>query len=181
MNESAPDNQRYPTGPFQRPEKFKKGETKRFIRELDRFPKRLKDAVKSLSPEQLDTPYRDGGWTVRQVIHHLADSHMNAFCRLRLALTEENPTIKPYDQDRWAQLVDSRTADIKFSLNLLAALHKRWTLLLKTLEKEEFIRTFHHPEEGRDMPLYESTALYAWHSYHHLAHITGLKERKGWA
>jgi len=181
MNESAPDSMRYPIGKFERPEKFRKGDTKRFIREIDRFPKRLKDAVKTLSPEQLDTPYRDGGWTVRQLVNHCADSHMNAFCRFRLALTEDNPTIKAYDQDKWGQLIDSRTADVKFSLNILASLHKRWTLLMKSFEKEDFLKTFRHPEEGRDIPLFEAIALYGWHCNHHLAHVTSLKSRKGWA
>ena len=180
MNDLTQDSLRYPTGKYERPEKFRKGETKRFIREIEKFPKRLKDAVKSLSPEQLDMPYREDGWTVRQVVNHCADSHINAYCRLRLALTESNPTIKAYDQDQWAQLVDAKTADIKFSLNMLAALHKRWGMLMRTLEKDDLLKTFHHPEEGRDMPVYELIALYAWHSNHHLAHITELKKRNNW-
>ncbi len=180
MNEMTTDTIRYPIGKFTRPEKFRKGETKRFIREIERFPKRMKDTVKTLSPEQLDTAYRESGWTLRQVIHHCADSHMNAFSRMRKAITEDNPTIMAYDQDQWANLQDSRSADIKFSLNILWNLHKRWGMWMRTFDKPEFLRTYHHPEQGRDVPVYEVIALYAWHCNHHLAHVTGHKERSGW-
>lgn len=174
------ENLRYPVGKFTRPEKIKKSEVKRWIKEIDKLPKRLKDAVKTLTEEQLNTVYRDGGWTVRQVIHHVADSHMNAYIRMRLALTEENPQIKPYKEDRWGELIDSKTADIKFSLNLLAGLHKRWIMLLKSLQKEDYKKTFFHPDQQRNITLEEIIGLYAWHSNHHLSHITELKKRKGW-
>ncbi len=180
MGEQESDSLRYPTGQFIRPEKFYKGETKRNIREIDKFPKRLKDSVKSLSDEQLETAYRDGGWTLRQVVNHCADSHLNAYCRIKLALTESNPLIKTYNEKLWAELVDGKTADIRFSLNMLASLHKRWVMLLKSLEKEDLHKTFHHPEQNRNIPIYELIALYAWHCNHHLAHITQLKQRKGW-
>ena len=171
---------KYPTGKYIVPEKIKKSQVKKWIREIDKLPKRLKDEVKNLSDEQLNTPYREGGWTVRQVIHHLADSHINSYCRFRLALTEENPSIKPYDEAKWAELPDGKNAPIKYSLDLLRNLHKRWTMLLKTLDKEQLKKTFYHPEKNRNVPLDETIGLYSWHCNHHLAHITELKKKIGW-
>ncbi len=171
---------RYPIGKFTAPDKFRKGEIKRQIKEIDKLPKRLKDAVKNLSAQQLDTPYRDGGWTIRQVVHHLADSHINSYCRFRFALTEANPTILPYLEAQWAELPDAKSGDIKLSLDLLKNLHKRWIILLKLLTKEDLHRTFFHPQKNRAQPLFEVIALYAWHSNHHLAHITVLKKRRNW-
>lgn len=171
---------KYPTGKYISPEKIKKSEVKRWIREIDKLPKRLKDAVKNLTEEQLDTPYRDGGWTVRQVIHHLADSHLNSQARFRLALTEDNPTIKPYLESKWAELSDAKTAPVKYSLDLLRNLHKRWVMLLKTLDKDQLKRTFFHPEHQKNVSLEATIGLYAWHCNHHLAHITELKKRKNW-
>ncbi|HLI30711.1 MAG TPA: putative metal-dependent hydrolase, partial [Terriglobia bacterium] len=146
---------------------------------IEEVPARLRAAVKGLSDAQLDTPYREGGWTVRQVVHHLADSHMNSYVRFRLALTESEPTIKTYDQTRWAELRDARTAPVEPSLALLESLHKRWVLLLKSLEAADFSRTFRHPDRGT-MTLDQNLALYAWHGRHHVAHITSLRERMGW-
>lgn len=174
------DQLRYPIGKYNAPQKIKKSEVKRWIKEIDKLPKKLKDAVKNLSDEQLDTPYRQGGWTIRQVIHHLADSHMNSYTRLKLALTEENPTIKPYEQAKWAELTDGKTLPIKFSVDLLKNLHKRWVTILKTLDKDQLKRTFFHPDKQRNIPLDEFIGLYAWHSNHHLAHIENLKKTKGW-
>ena len=132
-----------------------------------------------LSPEQLDTPYRPEGWTVRQVVHHVPESHMNAYVRFKLALTEDHPTIKPYDEDAWAKLPDVAITPIEVSLQLLAALHSRWVDLLRSMQPSDFARTLFHPERGL-LTLDQMLAMYAWHSAHHLAHITSLRERMGW-
>jgi hypothetical protein len=139
----------------------------------------MRAAVSGLSTAQLDTPYRDGGWTVRQVVHHVPDSHMNAYTRFRLALTESEPTIKPYDQEAWANLADSRTAPVEWSLALLEALHRRWAAMLESLADEDFSRRFRHPEIGV-VTLGEVLGMYSWHGRHHVAHITGLRGRMGW-
>lgn len=135
--------------------------------------------VAGLNDQQLDTPYRPGGWTVRQLAHHVPDSHLNSYVRFRLALTEDEPTIKPYYEDRWAELPDARTAPIHTSLALLGSLHERWVLLLRSMAPEQFARTFRHPELGL-MTLDKNLALYAWHGQHHVAHIAGLRERMRW-
>ena len=136
-------------------------------------------AVAGLDDRQLDTPYRPGGWTVRQVVHHYADSHANSYVRFRLALTEDAPVIKPYDEQRWAELPDAKSAPISVSLTLLSALHQRWVLLLRSLDDQTFARTFIHPELG-EMRLDKTLGLYAWHCHHHVAHITNLRARQGW-
>jgi len=143
------------------------------------LPQRLTAAVAGLSDHQLDTPYREGGWTVRQVVHHLADSHANAYVRCKLALTEDWPTIKPYDQAAWAELSDSRWLPIDVSLSFLSALHQRWVALFESLSDEDFRRGYNHPESGRQN-LAHVLALYDWHSRHHTAHITSLRARMGW-
>lgn len=142
------------------------------------LPVRMRAAVDGLTNEQLDTPYRPGGWTVRQVVHHVADSHLNAYVRLKVALTEETPTIKPYDQDAWARLPDTRLA-IDASLAILDGVHARWAALLRALGPHDFRRTFNHPELGA-VTLDGQLQMYAWHSRHHVAHITSLRQRKGW-
>ena len=149
------------------------------ICEIAEAPARLRAAVEGLSTEQLDTPYRPDGWTVRQVVHHLPDSHLNSYCRFKLALTEDEPTIKPYREDRWAELEDSRATPIEVSLALLESLHKRWVLLMESLGPADFERTFRHPDIGV-VTLAQSACLYAWHGRHHVAHITSLRERMGW-
>jgi hypothetical protein len=154
-------------------------ERQQWLAEIEEAPARLQAAVAGLTDAQLDTPYRPGGWTVRQVVHHLPDSHMNACVRFRLALTEDEPTIKPYQEDLWAQLSDARTAPAEPSLALLAALHLRWVALLRSLKPEDFSRTLKHPELGR-VTLEKYLAMYAWHGKHHVAHITGLRQRSGW-
>lgn len=169
---------RYPIGKFRRAE-ANLTDHAAAIATLADLPEKLRAAVEGLSAEQLDTPYREGGWTVRQLVHHVADSHMNATIRVRLALTEEWPTIKPYDETLWAQLSDARTAPIEPSLDLVTGLHGRWALLLRSLSEEEWQRGYTHPENGRQT-LAEATALYAWHSRHHVAHITELRKRRGW-
>jgi len=128
----------------------------------------------------MDTPYREGGWTLRQVVHHCADSHMNAFCRFKLAMTEEKPVIKPYEEARWAALADSKNLPVDASLAILKGLHERWTVLMKSLREAERHRTFIHPEHGREISLQETIGLYAWHGEHHLAHITSLKKARNW-
>ncbi|HKP86138.1 MAG TPA: bacillithiol transferase BstA [Blastocatellia bacterium] len=151
----------------------------KFIDDIAGTPARVRAAVEGLSQEQIETPYRPGGWTVRQVVHHLADSHLNNYVRFRLALTEDEPTIKPYHEDRWADLADARTAPVEVSLALLESLHERWVLLLRSLKTEEFARTFHHPDLGA-VSLDKNLGLYSWHGRHHVAHITSLRERQGW-
>lgn len=148
--------------------------------EIAAAPDQLRAAVAGLSPAQLDTPYRPNGWTVRQVVHHLPDSHLNAYTRIKLALTEEEPTIKPYEEARWAELPDARTGPVELSLALLEFLHQRWLLLLRNLAAADFARQFRHPEHGRMFALDEALALYAWHGEHHVAHITSLRRRMGW-
>src|SRR5688572_24968428 len=143
-------------------------------------PANLRRAVADLSDAQLDTPYRQGGWTVRQVVHHVPDSHMNAYTRFKLALTEDVPTIKPYDEAKWAELDDGKSKLVEHSLALLDALHARWVFLLERLKPADFERTVNHPEWETPMSLDDLLALYAWHGKHHVAHITSLRERSGW-
>ena len=171
---------RYPVGKFSAPKEFSTALSREWIGAIEDLPKKLNQAVTNLDDTQLDTPYRDGGWTVRQVVHHLADSHMNSYIRFKLAMTEDLPTIKPYFEERWAELEDAKHAPVEISLSLLEALHKRWVAFLKTLTEDDLKRKFHHPESNRDFELRAILALYAWHSNHHLAHIATLKERKGW-
>jgi uncharacterized damage-inducible protein DinB len=170
---------RYPMGTFKYEGELVDEGRRRAIGDIEVAPARLRAALEGLLPQQLDTPYRAGGWTVRQVVHHLADSHMNAYARFRLALTEAEPTIKPYDETRWAELSDARTAPVEISLALLESLHRRWVMLLRSLAPGDFARRFRHPEHGL-MTLEKNLALYAWHGRHHVAHITSLRERMGW-
>ena len=170
---------RFPIGKFQYSGSVNELQRKQFIAEIAAAPAQLRAAVRGLSSEQLDTPYRQGGWTVRQVVHHVPDSHLNSYVRFKLALTEEEPAIKGYDEARWAQLGDTRTTPVEVSLSLLESLHQRWTNLLRSLSGSEWKRTFRHPERGL-MTLDEALAMYAWHGKHHVAHITRLREAKGW-
>jgi hypothetical protein len=169
----------YPIGRFEFPREVSNEDRARFIGEIAQTPANLRAAVTGLSEQQLETPYRPGGWSVRQVVHHVPDSHMNSYVRFRLALTEDEPTIKPYEESRWAELADSRTARIETSLVLLESLHERWVLLLRSLTPSDFKRQFRHPELGV-VSLEKNLALYAWHGRHHVAHITSLRERRGW-
>ncbi len=171
---------RYPIGRFQQQTVLTPAERTQAIRRLVETPAQLRAAVHGLSKEQLDTPYRDGGWTVREVVHHVPDSHLNAYCRMKLALTEDAPTIKPYDEALWAKLADSH-GPVEGSLDLLEALHDRWVRLITSLAPADFARTFIHPEYP-DAPrtLDWLLALYAWHGPHHVAHITSLRDRMGW-
>lgn len=170
---------RFPVGKFAWPETVSEEDRQKLIAQIEEMPAKLRAAVQGLSEAQLDTPYREGGWTVRQVAHHLADSHMNAFIRFKLALTEDEPTIKPYEQQKWAELPDGKTAPIEVSLVLLDSLHRRWVMLIKSIKPEDFARTFRHPELGL-VTLERNLALYAWHSRHHVAHVTSMRERMAW-
>ena len=169
---------RYPAGKFERPEKITPDDRLNAIASIAEMPEELRNAVEGLDSDQLNTPYREGGWTVRQLVHHIADSHMNAFIRMRLALTEDWPTIKPYDEKAWATLHDS-VAPVEWSLELIEALHARWVMMLQALTEEQWARGFNHPENGPTR-VEEATLLYAWHSRHHVAHITHLREAEGW-
>ncbi len=169
----------YPIGKFKPEPELTNAKRIQLIDDIAAAPAVLRTAVNGLSKQQLDTPYRPGGWTVRQVAHHLPDSHMNAYVRFRLALTENEPTIKPYEQQLWAELPDAKTADIEMSLKLFEGLHQRWVLLLRSMKPEDFQRKFVHPENGVSV-LDRTLQMYAWHGKHHVAHITSLKKRMGW-
>jgi hypothetical protein len=170
---------RYPIGDFQMPAQVTPARRQQAIDEMASTPAKMRAAVKGLNETQLDTPYRDGGWTVRQVVHHVPDSHLNAYVRLKLALTEEKPTIKPYDQEAWSKLADSSSTPIETSLTLLSAVHDRCDRIWRSLKPEQFARVLVHPEHGErsvDWLLF----LYEWHGKHHTAHITELRKQKGW-
>jgi uncharacterized damage-inducible protein DinB len=173
------DDLRFPIGRFLAPVALTAEDRARLIGEIRDTPARLHDVIAGLSEQRLDTPYRPGGWTVRQVVHHLPDSHMNGYTRFRLALTEEQPTIKPYDEARWAELADARSGPVDVSLGLLAALHTRWVALLESLQAEQWALAYRHPDMGV-VSLGTALALYAWHGRHHVAHVTRLRERSGW-
>lgn len=172
---------RYPIGHYQKPAIVSSELLSGYIATITAFPGKIRAEVAHLTDAQLDTPYRPGGWTIRQVVHHCSDSHMNAIIRHKLALTEDNPTIKPYHEDRWAELPDAKTMPLEPALKLLEGLHARWGTLLKSLPEEALKRTFTHPEHSKVFSLDESIGMYAWHCEHHLAHITNLKKAKGWS
>jgi len=173
------DHLRYPIGRFSPPATSLPGIRAAHIQTIRLLPERLRAAVAGLNDVQLDTPYREGGWTVRQVVHHIADSHAVSFIRMKLALTEDWPTVKPYDEAAWANLADSRSLPVETSLALIAALHARWAALLESLSDADFQKGFDHPERGR-VNLARALAMYDWHSRHHTAHITSLRARQGW-
>jgi uncharacterized damage-inducible protein DinB len=171
---------RYPIGEFERRDTLTPDERRAMIDTIAAAPARMREAVSGLSDEQLDTPYREGGWTVRQVVHHVPDSHLNAYVRLKLALTEEDPTIRPYDEALWAALEDSKLTLVEVSLTLLESLHARWVTLLHSMREEDFRRTLRHPDHTGILTLDWLVSMYAWHSRHHVAHVTSLRERMGW-
>lgn len=170
---------KFPIGRFSFQPPSTPDQRKQWIAEIAEAPAKLRAAVAALGDDQLDTSYRDGGWTVRQVIHHVPESHMNAYIRFKLALTEHEPTIKPYDEAAWALTADVRDTPIEVSLALLDNLHKRWVTLLQSMSDADFAKQFRHPELGV-VPLDKNLALYAWHGKHHVAHITSLRERNQW-
>jgi len=174
--EGVRDDVRYPIGPLRPTKSLSPAERSKEIERIARAPAALRRAVEGLSETQLDTPYRDGGWTIRQLVHHLADSHMNAYVRLKLALTEDKPTIKPYDEARWAELSDARTLPIEVSLRLLETLHERFIAMLRAMQPADFARTFYR----RELSVDELIGMYAWHGEHHTAHVTRASERLGW-
>ena len=174
------EEQKFPIGKYEKPSEITAEILQLYINDIASFPERLNDVIKNLTDEQLDTPYRENGWTIRQVVNHCADSHMNSFTRFKLTLTEEKPIIKPYFEERWAELADSKTMEIESAIKILEGIHKRWTILLQNMAKEDFKRSFIHPEHGKEFRLEVNTGIYAWHCNHHLAHITSLKKRKGW-
>jgi uncharacterized damage-inducible protein DinB len=170
---------KYPIGKFAYNGSLTVEQIREHISTIENFPSKLSKEVIHLTDEQLNTPYRDGGWTLAQVVNHVSDSHANSLTRFKLALTEDRPIIKPYHQDLWAELADGKMP-VAPALKLIEGLHQRWVVLLKSITPEQWERTFFHPEKGKEMSLEETLALYAWHCSHHLAHITELKKRKGW-
>jgi uncharacterized damage-inducible protein DinB len=173
------DDLRYPIGKFRYDGAPTEAQRKSLLDDIAAAPTNLRTSVQGLSDRQLDTPYRPEGWTVRQVVHHVPDSHLNSYVRFKLALTENEPTIKPYAEDRWAELADTRATPVEVSLSLLDSLHDRWVRLLRSLTAEDWKRTFRHPDLG-PMSLEKTLALYAWHGRHHVAHITELRKRMSW-
>ena len=171
---------KYPIGKFESPKEFSAAVLNGFIDDIESFPSRIQNAVLHLDEAQLETTYRPDGWTVKQVVNHCADSHMNGLIRLKLGLTEIEPTIKPYKEALWAELPDGKILPLDASLNILKGVHSKWAFLLKSLDVQQFARKFFHPESEKNFSLFESTALYAWHGNHHLGHITTLVARKGW-
>jgi uncharacterized damage-inducible protein DinB len=175
----AEQDARYPIGRSQRLSEIDEDDVKSAIADLAELPGLLRNAVDGLDADQLDTPYREGGWAVQQLVHHIADSHMNAFIRVRLGLTEDNPTITTYDERAWAVLHDSLAAPLSWSLDLVEGLHARWVMLLQSLDEAQWKRSFVHPQRG-PQTIAQATVLYGWHSRHHVAHITHLRLEKGW-
>src|SRR5262245_27698093 len=170
---------RYPIGPFKRPESCSSADRERYTQDIADLPVKLSEAVKGLTEAQLDTPYRDGGWTVRQLVHHVADSHMNSYIRFKFAMAVDHPTIMPYDENVWAAFDDASKAPVSVSLGLLTSLHARWTQFLLSFNPPDFSRTVLHPENGV-MTIDTLMALYSWHCRHHTAHVTELRVRMGW-
>ena len=177
MKETSLEALRYPIGKFQWPSQSSLQDIQRWIDEIERFPYNLGEVIEHLPETLYKAPYRPGGWTIQQLVHHIADSHMNSYIRFKWALTEEAPTIKAYDEKKWALTPEVEAAPLDFSVDLLKSLHTRWVVLLRQLKDSDWERTFVHPESGKVYSLAATAALYAWHGKHHLAHITGLQER----
>ena len=179
MTESIEQDLRYPIGRLKIEGDITPDMISAFIKDIDEAPSNLRKAVDGLSEKQLNTPYRPEGWTIKQVVHHLPDSHINCYIRFKLALTEDNPVVKPYDEAKWAELSDSFNTPVSVSIDFLSSLHSRWVNLLKTLSPTDLQKTFRHPQYG-EVTLARTIALYAWHGKHHIAHITSLRKRMGW-
>lgn len=180
MTEQDLESLRYPIGRFVTPENITSEMLEEYKHVLANFPQKLKSEVENLNAVQLDTPYRVDGWTVRQVVHHCADSHMNAFIRFKLALTEDAPIIKPYPEEKFAELADAKQNEISSSIGILVGVHERLSILLSSLTQDDFSREYVHPQYGKRFRLDVAVALYAWHCNHHLSHITQLKKRNPW-
>jgi uncharacterized damage-inducible protein DinB len=179
MSETTADV-RYPVGKYE-PQPFSETLKEKWLRDIQFLPNDLEYAIQSLDEPQYDTPYREGGWTVKQLVHHIADSHMNAYIRFKLALTEDNPTLKPYEEKEWAICADVFTVPVNVSVTLLHALHRRWLGAIQNLDEEQFLnRSVYHPELKKQLSLWHLLGMYAWHGRHHVAHIIKLKEQKGW-
>jgi uncharacterized damage-inducible protein DinB len=174
------DEIRYPIGKFQAPAAFCEEDAKQWISDIRQIPAKLREAVSGLNEEQLNTPYRDGGWTVAQVVHHIADASMNAFLRTKWTLTEDVPSIKPFEENDWAKTTEARSLHIEPSLQLLEGLHERWAHLLESMSSDDFQRNFYHEGTKENVPLYMLIAMHAWHGKHHTAQIASLRQRKGW-
>ena len=170
---------RYPIGQYE-PQIYSSIIKDEWIGDIKFLPLLMEKAVQNLDKHQLNTPYREGGWTVHQLVHHVADSHVNAYCRFKLCLTEDNPTIRPYEEKLWAEMADTKNLPINISLTLLHALHSRWYEILRNVKEEEWKRTIYHPEHKRTFTLWHLLGMYSWHGRHHVAHITSLRERNGW-
>ena len=180
MEDLTAEKLRYPIGKMKLPNVIKSQDIKTWISILEETPERLKYLVRNLNEKQLDTPYREGGWTIRQVLHHLVDSHMNSYIRFKWTLTEEEPVIKAYFEDRWADLPDTKDAPVDLALQALEALHAKWTYLLQGLNPDQLKRCFIHPESNSKVSLEQNIGIYAWHSEHHIAHIEQLMKLRGW-
>jgi uncharacterized damage-inducible protein DinB len=168
----------FPIGKYEKVREITPEQRKQFIREIAELPNNLREMVKNMSEEQIDSPYRPAGWTVRQVVHHVGDSHLNSFIRFKLSLTEDNPTIRPYAEDLWAETAEYKMP-VDVSLNLIDSIHRRWVALLESMSDEDFARTLNHPETGV-WNLENLLGMYVWHGKHHTAHINNLKKRNGW-
>ena len=180
MTETELDHLRYPIGKFEKPKNISQDHLNSWISILEHLPSRLSNLVSSLNDEQLDTPYRPDGWTVRQVIHHVSDSHHHSYIRFKWALTEDKPVIKPYFEQNWANLFDTKTATIQMSLDHLSAVHFKLVYLLKGLTDEQLSRSFIHPDGNEEVVLKQNIGIYAWHGSHHYAHIENLMKQEGW-
>jgi len=170
---------RYPIGKYE-PQPFSAAQKEEWLLNIKHLPQELELALANLDSQQLNEPYREGGWQLKQLVHHIADSHMNAYIRFKLALTEENPIIKPYEEKAWAMLADNQTVPVSVSIQLISALHQRWYAVIKDLTEQDFQRTVVHPDHGRVMSIWLLLGLYAWHGKHHTAHILALRNLKGW-
>lgn len=170
---------RYPIGKYE-PQPFSEKQKQDWLNDIKFLPLAIEHAILNLDAAQLETPYREGGWTVKQLVHHVADSHMNAYCRFKLGLTEDNPTIRPYEENLWAELKDTQNLPVNISITLLHAVHIRWCEILVNMTNEEYDRTIVHPEHKKQFTLWHLLGMYAWHSRHHTAHITSLREKMGW-
>jgi uncharacterized damage-inducible protein DinB len=179
FNNNYMEDLRYPIGKYE-PKPFSEKQLQEWLIDIKFLPQHLENAILNLDEAQLNTPYRPDGWTVKQLVHHVADSHINAYIRFKLGLTEDNPTIKPYEEGKWAEMNDTKNLPINISLTLLHALHTRWVEVLLSIKEEEWNRTVVHPEHGRQMTLWFLLGMYAWHSLHHTAHITSLRGRMKW-